>query len=357
MKQLQNIIQARLNQLVNDGIERGTQVALYYRGELVVDAFAGVANIETGAKVTNETLFPVFSTTKGMVATIIHRLAERGLLEYDQPIAEMWPEFAAHGKEAITIRQSLNHTSGLPLVPLGVGVEEINNWDLMCRKLADSSPVSAPNERTQYHAITYGWILGEVACRATRRTFPQLWHDELCAPLGTEAEMFCGLPAECEPSVAYLEEPNPPIHESPAEPTPEAVPFWVWPLSAWMNRPEAHRACIPASNGIMTARAIAKHYAALLPGGVDGVELLPPSRIQTILSPQPPRQFAEEGDEGFSMGYGKFGAVAFGHDGYGGSVGIGSPSQGWAFAFTRNRLSDHESFQPLLDESLKLLNL
>ena len=168
--------------------------------------------------------------------------------------------------------------------------------------------------------------------------------------------MFCGLPAEREPSVAFLEEPNPPRPEPPEEPTPQAIPYWVWPLSTWMNRPESHLACIPASNGIMTARAIAKHYAALLPGGVDGAELLPPTRVQTILQPQPPRQFVEEGDEGFAMGYGRF-DNAFGHGGYGGSVGMACPSQYHAFAFTRNQLSDHNSFQLLLDELKKMLSV
>ncbi|BCM92535.1 hypothetical protein IAD21_04417 [Abditibacteriota bacterium] len=183
MNILQNRIQHLLDQLVAEGTERGVQVALYLHGQLVVDAYAGVVNANTGEKVTNETLFPVFSTTKGMTATIIHRLVERGLFDYETPIASLWPEFAAHGKEGITIRHALNHTSGLPLMPLDVGREELNDWATTCQKIADLAPVSAPGERTEYHAITYGFILGEAACRVTGQTFPQLWHDELVAPL------------------------------------------------------------------------------------------------------------------------------------------------------------------------------
>ncbi|BCM92536.1 hypothetical protein IAD21_04418 [Abditibacteriota bacterium] len=115
-----------------------------------------------------------------------------------------------------------------------------------------------------------------------------------------------------------------------------------------MNKPESRRAVIPASNGIMTARAVARHYAALIPGGVDEVELLPSARVQTILAPQPPKIQEEEG-EGFFLGYLKFGA-AFGHPGYGGSIGMANPAEGWAFAFTRNRFSEYNSSQLILDE-------
>ncbi len=351
MTELQTRIQSLLDQFVADGTERGAQVAIYKDGQLVVDTCAGIANVHTGEKVTTQTLFPVFSTTKGMTATIIHRLAQRGLLDYDTPISALWPEFAAHSKETITIRHALNHTSGLPHMPLGMSREELSDWATICQKIAELMPISAPGERTEYHAITFGYILGEVASRASGRTFPQLWHDELCAPLGVENEMFCGLSANHKGTVAWLEEPNAPRPEPPSQPTGEAIPFWVWPLSDWMNTPEAQQSVSPASTGIMTARAIARHYAALVPGGVDGIELLPPARIQTALAPQPPTHNPEEAP--FALGYARIG-TAFGHGGYGGSLGMADPENNWAFGFTHNLFTEQQSVQAILHEVEKL---
>ncbi|RYX82237.1 class A beta-lactamase-related serine hydrolase [bacterium] len=349
MNNLQHRIQHLLDQLVADGTERGVQVALYFQGQLVVDAYAGVANINTGEKVTSQTLFPVFSATKGMAATIAHRLVERGLFGYETPIATLWPEFAAHGKEGITVRHALNHTSGLPLVPLDVTPADFNDWDSMCRKIAAMKPISAPGERTEYHAVTFGHIVGEVACRATGKTFPQLWHEELTLPLHLGNEMFCGLPENVSVPVAWLEEPEPPCPEAPAEPTAEAIPFWIWPLSDWMNKPESQRAVVPASTGIMTAHALARHYAALLPSGVEGVELLSPARLQTVLAPQPPTQKRDDNDDGFFLGFAKFNG-GFGHPGYGGSLGLANAEEGWAFGFAHNLFTESKSSQLILDE-------
>ncbi|HVA88709.1 MAG TPA: serine hydrolase domain-containing protein, partial [Chloroflexota bacterium] len=114
MEELQGRVQALLEELVDSGAERGLQVAIYHGEQLVVDAWAGVADPATGRPVDGDTLFTVFSTTKGIVATLIHILVERGLLDYDAPIARYWPEFGAHGKEGITVRHALTHTAGIP---------------------------------------------------------------------------------------------------------------------------------------------------------------------------------------------------------------------------------------------------
>jgi CubicO group peptidase (beta-lactamase class C family) len=353
--QLQKAIQNLLDEMVSQGRERGVQAAAYFRGELVVNAFAGVANYETAEPVTSETLFPVFSTTKGVVATVIHRLAERGSLDYDAPITAYWPEFGAHGKTGITVRHALNHTSGIPYMPLGVGLSQICDWDFMCDAIADLEPASAPGERVEYHAVTFGWILGELARRVDGRSFPELMKQEICAPLGIQT-MFCGLPAELESSVAVLEEPNAAPMEVLAEPTPQAIPSWITPLAQWMNRSDARRACIPASNGIMTADAVARHYAALLPGGVDGVELLPPARVEVACA----REQVGTGEEvsgrglGYQVGVLPSTPAAFGHGGYGGSLGFADPESGWAFGFTRNRFSDVNSAQIIWEEIRRL---
>ena len=346
---LQDTIQNLLTTLVTEGKERGAQVAVYVDGKLVVDAWAGVADVRTGAPVDGDTLFPVYSTTKGIVATVIHLLAERGQVEYDQPIARYWPEFAANGKEAITVRHALAHTSGIPYMPTGVDHEQLCDWTTMCRLIAELKPAWPPGEKMFYHPVTFGWILGEVARRVDGRPFQPFIEEEICRPLGFTT-MFAGIPAELEPRVAFLEEYYEPV--PPPENPPPAAPFnpaeqgispCMNPLHEWMNRSDARRACIPASNGIMTTRAIARHYAALLPGGVDGIELLPPERIRLATQRQIPREGIVEGVtpcKGLGYGLGDGGSpTGFGHGGYGGSAGYANPPYRLAVGVTRNRFS------------------
>lgn len=346
MNDLQTNLQFLLDQMVVSGQERGVQVAIYFRGELVADAFAGTADARTGVAVSGETLFPVFSTTKGMVATIIHRLVERGAFGYDTPIAALWPEFGAHDKQNITLRHALNHTAGLPVMPRGAGEKDILNWELMCALVADMKPKSAPGERVEYHAITFGWILGEFARRATGQPFPELLHQEICAPLGLHT-LFTGVPAALDSSVAWLEEPKAAVSAPASE--PEAIPSWIYPLGDWMNRRDTRRACLPASNGVMNARAVARHYAALLPGGVDGVELLPPTRVLEATAPQ--KRPHDEEPSSIALGY----MISpsddtFGHPGYGGSFGLAHPVEKWAIGFTRNRFGESDCGHQVLEQ-------
>ena len=355
MKKIEQTIPSLLDQFIAEDSERGVQVAVYLQGELVVDAAAGIADPATGRRVTGDTLFPVFSTTKGIAATLIHLLVERGKIAYDTRLAEVWPEFAAHGKDGITLRHALNHTAGIPNMPTGIGHFELCDWKMMCAAIADLKPISPPGMEYAYHAITYSWTLGEVARRVDGRTFQQLLHDEICVPLAMTTEMFAGIPDEVEPRVAMLEadidlSANQPL---PHDATPQAIPALVQPLHAWMNRPDARRACIPASNGIMTARAVARHYAALLPGGVDGVELLPPERIRLATEPQwPGHHKTGEPPPGHRLGYGvgtPFSATSFGHGGYGGSIGFADLEHGLAFGFTRNRFTNDASLSRIVE--------
>jgi CubicO group peptidase (beta-lactamase class C family) len=354
MKKLQPAIESLLNRLVAEGEERGLQVAVYHRGELVVDASAGVADPATGRCVDGTTLFPVFSTTKGITATLIHLLVERGQVAYETPIADVWPEFAAHGKETITLRHALDHTAGLAHMPAGIGHAELCDWETMCRAIANLKPVAPPGGPMVYHAMTYGWILGEVARRVDGRSFSRLLQDEINVPLGLEGELFVGIPDEAEPRVALLEASTAPFVQEPMpnDATLLAIPMLVQPLHAWMNRSDARRSCSPASNGIMTARAIARHYAALLPGGVDGVELLPPSRVR--LATEPEQKEPTQGEPprnqrlGYTVAY-PFSPRAFGHNGYGGSVGCADPIHHLAIGFTRNRFASIKSWPQILE--------
>jgi len=342
---VQGAVTDLFERLIAENKERGLQAAVYYRGELLVNAAAGVADAARGNAVTTETLFPAFSCGKGVTATIIHRLVERGVLAgYDQPVADVWPEFAANGKAGVTLRQVLDHTAGLQLVPVSVGFGMLGNWDAVCAEIAARAPAWTPGSQRDYQAITQGWILGEAACRATGKTFEQLLEEEIRAPLGVRG-IFMGIPDEVESRVAVLEEIGP-VQAFPAVDYPQAIPNWVQPLYAWMNRPDVRRACVPASNSIVTAHDLARHYAALCPGGVDCVELVTPERMAQVVTVQDQAVPTTMGLRGLGFGLGGEDSVmgrrttCFGHGGFGGSLGFGDLDNRLAVGFVRNRLRD-----------------
>jgi len=341
---VQNEVQQLFDRLVAEDKERGLQAAVYFRGKIVVNAWAGVADPARGVAVTADTLFPIFSCGKGVTATIIHRLVERGVLAYDQPIASVWPEFAANGKAGVTLKHVLNHTAGLHLMSPKLGYGKLCDWDAMCTEMAAMTPAWAPGSQREYHAITQGWILGGAACRATGKTFEQLLEAEIRAPLGLK-NTFMGIPDAVEPRVAILEEIGP-AGDFPVVDYPQSIPNWVQPLYAWMNRADVRRTCIPASNGIMTAHDLARHYAALCPGGVDGVELLSPARMARALGQVDTSIPTAMGPRGLGYGLGEEGAAmgrrptCFGHGGHGGTLGFADLDHSLAVGFARNRLRD-----------------
>jgi len=180
--------------------------------------------------------------------------------------------------------------------------------------------------------------------------------EEVCRPLGIEEDMFCGIDDGAEPRVATLEEIFGADYAPPAadDPTPRDVPGWMLPLYATMNRADVRRACIPASNGIMTAHALARHYAALLPGGVDGVELLPPGRLRAATERQRGTDDPPQNPSIRCLGYlcefyeGRI--TGFGHPGYGGSIGYAVPEHRLAVGFTKNLYSPAAAHEQILRE-------
>lgn len=344
---VQSTVQTLLDDLVSSGAERGVQAAAYLDGKLVVDAWAGVADTETGKPVDGDTLFTVFSSTKGVTSTVIHLLAERGVLDYDAPIATYWPEFAANGKERVTVRHALTHAAGIPQRPTSVSPTD---WEGMCREIAALTPLWEPGTQHGYHAGTFGWILGETARRADGRPIQQIVAEEIAHPLGISDALFFGISDDAESRVATLEN-DASIMNAPAA-SPDSLLGRAMPNSkeyyAFYNTPEARRAVQPAGGGIMSARALARHYAALIGNGVDGVRLLPPERVCTATALQ---TNAKDVVLGLPMrrglGYMLGGTAspmseritAFGHAGYGGSIGFADPEYRFAFALTKNRLA------------------
>jgi CubicO group peptidase (beta-lactamase class C family) len=343
-------VQKVLQRLVDSGDELGLQVAAYHNGELVIDTWAGVADESTGRKVDGDTLFTVFSTTKGVTATAVHILAEKGKVDYDAPIAKYWPEFAANGKAKATVRHGLTHAVGIPMMPDGVTPEQMCNWDWMCKQLAAMAPAWEPGTKTGYHAYTYGWILGEVIRRVDGRPIAKFVQDEICKPLGI-TDIYMGIPDSVEGRVATLKNAPPPPNMPPRTPMQQrSIPDAVGTTGAVFNRKDVRRASIPGAGGIMSARALAKHYAVLAGFGTLGkVKLMSKHRVEQARSVQWDTTDVSSGMLALrGMGYFLGGGQApspmgtsrntFGHPGAGGSIGFADPENKLAVGFTKTLL-------------------
>ena len=340
----------------------GAAVCLYQHGRPVVDLWGGVADPETGRPWTRDTLQLVYSATKGATATAVHMLAQRGELDLDAPVAKYWPEFAANGKADIPVRWLLSHQAGLITLDQPVPLNEALAWHPIAAALAAQRPQWTPGTTHGYHGRTWGWLVGEVIRRVSDQTPGRFFADEIAAPLGLD--FFIGLPAEQRDRVSRMVYQRPAVDLTtvPAESVPEElrelVAAWRDPTS-FSNRayavtdpneidfdsPEVQAAELPASNGIGTARGLARMYAALI-GEVDGVRLLRPETLAAATKEQ-----AGGKDQvmlipsRFSSGYmlpteanPMTSPSAFGHTGRGGSLGFADLEHGIAFGYVMNNI-------------------
>ena len=349
---LQKEVQKALDELVESGAERGIQVAVYRQGKLVVDAVAGVADPESRRPVTSATPFYNFSICKAPASTLVHMLVERGKFGYDTQVVELWPEFAAHGKEKVTVRHVLTHTAGVPGIPLTTTPEDLCDWDKMCAAIADQELWWEPGTRIGYHAYTFGYIVGELIRRSTGKPISRVLAEEIAGPLGISEELYFGMPRSEQHRLARLEDaPMPPGFDMPEMPPDlpmfKAGPMSLMPTASLGNRPDILAADIPAG-GKTSARAIARMYAAML-GEVDGVRLISEKSLAEIMaSPvSGPDEVFMHGVTTWSLGYsvGIVGrepgtpSTAIGIGGSGGSFAFCDTATGIAFALTKNRLT------------------
>lgn len=346
----QKQVQEAIDQLVDSGAERGIQVAVYRGADLVVDAVAGIADPATGRPVTSDTPFYNFSIVKAAASTVAHVLAQRGLFEYDTPVVKLWPEFGAHGKQSVTVRHVLNHTAGVPGIPLDSTPEDLCNWDEMCAAIADEELWWEPGTKVGYHAYTFGYLVGEIVRRATGKRISELLRQEVSGPLGVANELYFGMPASEHHRLARLEDawsdPGAMPEMPPDLPMFKAGPMSLYPTAELGNRSDILSADIPAG-GKTSARAIARMYAALL-NEVDGVRLISPDRLReatAVSSSGPDAVFGMPTTWALGFSIGRLGSTpqesptAFGVGGAGGSFAYGDTATGIAFAVTKNRLT------------------
>lgn len=348
MADVQQRVQTLIDELTERDDERGLQVAAYFEGEPVVDAWSGVAEPDTGRLVDGETLFTVFSVGKGIAATAVHLLAERGVLDYDSPVSRYWPEFSVNGKEATTVRHVLTHSAGIPQLPEGATIADLCDWGQTCRAIAALEPLWEPGSKTGYHATTWGFLVGELVRRVDGRPFSQVVAEDICRPLGIDS-LYFGVTDAAAARIAQLEDGVQAAGQAVAPPNSLAARVMgsVPRTAAIWNRLDIRRACIPAAGGIMNARAIARHYAVLAHGELNGVRLLSSGQLRAATTMQTDAQDVVIGLPlpkalGYFLGgpMSEMGArrSAFGHPGTGGMTGFADPAHRFAFALAKNRL-------------------
>ncbi len=341
----------------------GAAVCVYYHGEKVVDVWGGRRD-RHGHAWNADTMSVSFSTTKGVVSTLLHIFADRGLVDYDAPVARYWPEFAQAGKERITVRQLLCHEAGLyPLRSRIDHVERMLDWDYMVDLLARSAPVHEPGKANGYHALTYGYLVGEIIRRVSGRSLQQALKEEIADPLQLDG-LYIGVPESELPRVAQL------FPAKQLQRSPESFKRVLRPLQRILSAfrapidlqrmadalvpngienfdfsaPHVVQQPIPAANGVFTARSLAKLYATLADGGSFGAtQLLSSATVHRLSEIQNRRiDLVVPLPMYWRLGYHRAATIrgtvhgGFGHFGFGGSGAWADPKRRLAVALTLN---------------------
>lgn len=324
--------------------ELGAAVSVHLDGRCVVDLWGGVADVATGREWAPDTLVNVWSTTKGVMALALARLVGDGRLSYDAPVARYWPEFAVAGKSSATVGEVLSHQVGLNGFAEDTTVEDFGDWDLVTGRLARQAPFWPPGTDTCYHAMTYGFLAGEIARRITGSMPRDLIADLLSRPFDLDLQL--GAAQEDWSRIAPLI--PPPASDAEVEIDPIALNSVINPALAGdtPNRADWRKAQIPAGNGHATARSLSQLWGAVANGGqLNAVRILSPDAIdglQVVRSERPDRL----------LGPGRWGAGvminrdglfgpgprAFGHCGWGGSFGYADPDLRIGVGYTPNRM-------------------
>ena len=329
------------------GLELGARITVVERGEVVADLWGGFADRARTLPFGPDTLTPVFSTTKAVAATLIARLVDTGRLSYDHPVAEVWPEFAAGGKAAVTVGQVMSHQAGLSGFPDRMEPTDWFDWDLICARLAAMTPLWPPGTASGYHPVTFGYLAGEIFRRVDGRSMGAALREDLAGPAGLD--LWIGLPDAEHGRVAELERPKSLPRFGEMNPAVKAAFLTPWSSPGGRGSAEWRRMEIPSANGHATAEALARLMGALADGGrLAGVQVLSPASVEAAAAERVAGRdlvlpFDLSWGAGFmrnppNFAYGP-GQRAFGHSGWGGSCALADPERGVGIAYVMNRQS------------------
>lgn len=355
------LIRDAFETVIADDVSSGAGLSIRRDGEIVVDLAGGVADARTNLPWTLATPSVIFSSTKGIMSVLIARLVRDGLLDYDRPVADYWPEFASHGKGHITVSDALAHRAGLSAPVVDWTVDDMLDWNRATTLLAEQEPLWDPGTAWSYHAITHGWLAGELVRRVSGSLPGDYLRDLVTSPLRVDA--WIGLPPEFTGDVAHMT-----VGKTLQKLTQQQSEQFrsgesVWPYRALtlggalpiglvgpddgFNRADLQASQIPGAGGIATAHALATIWSAVVTD-TDGVRLLDDSTIAAAAavqshgapffpSPAPwprwGRGFQLDSDARHYLG-----ESSIGHDGAGGQVAFADVENRIGFAFLTNRM-------------------
>lgn len=345
----------------------GGALCIYHHGEKVLDIWGGSRD-RAGTPWTADTLSLSFSTTKGIVATLLHIFASRGEIDYDAPVATYWPAFAQNGKAGITVRQLLCHEAGLyGIRRLVHDASEMRDWSHMLELLEKAAPMHEPGAGNGYHALTFGWLVGGLIEKVSGKPLAQVLREELSEPLQLDG-CYIGVPeselSRCADLIVPERKPRDPNRKPRRRKPPLAQQAVLAALRLsgfdpdtieeamvppgmgrfdW-NTADTRQACIPGAGGMFDARSLARIYAMLANGGeLDGRRLLAPGAVERFAQIQNTTRGAVIPlPMHWRLGYHRVFTTgprtprAFGHFGYGGSGAWCDPSRGLAVGYVVN---------------------
>src|SRR5258708_305757 len=353
--------------------EVGASVCITLDGETVVDLWGGMAHPDTQTPWGEDTVTLVWSATKGATALCAHMLASRGELDLDAPVTRYWPEFGQAGKEGMPVRMLLNHQAGLAPLRQPLPPGPFCDCDLMVSMLQKEEPSWNPGLMHGYHALTFGWLVGEVVRRVSGKSLGTFFREEVAEPLGLD--FWIGLPEEHRTRVSLIISADPPSPGEPLSPIYAALAdpaslqtLVIFNTAGYMipgpdgvfgyNLPAAHAAEIGATGGVIERLGLAGMYAPLANGGsLNGVRLVNRdilARMQSVSSASG-LDITLQAPSRFTLGYAKsidnrrvpsctkddsliLSEEAFGHPGSGGSIGFADPAARMSFGYLMNRM-------------------
>ncbi len=332
------------------GNELGASAAVTVDGAPVVDIWGGDAD-GAGRPWVEDTIVNVYSSTKTMASLCVLMLADRGKLDLDAPVADYWPEFAQNGKSGVLIKHVMSHTAGLPGFDPPLLPDDLYDWDKVCANLAAQAPWWEPGTAVGYHAVTQGFLQGELVRRVDGRTLGTFFREEVAEPL--HADFHIGMAAEHDPRVAELVPPKELLNDALAGAEPDSITARMIKGGPNLDATEPgtrewRAAEIPAANGQGNARSIARIHSVLACGGTLGdVRLLSPEMLTRVLETQikAPDIFMDAPAH-FGMGYGLAtdqmpfpNKRTFFWGGWGGSIAIIDMDARMSIAYTMNRMA------------------
>jgi CubicO group peptidase (beta-lactamase class C family) len=357
-------IQKTFQEIISEAPDSGAAVSIWHEGENVVNLWGGIANRDTKAAWVEDTKVVVFSSTKGLMSLALALLFQAGKFSYEDLVSKYWPEYQNAGKEKTTIGQLVSHQAGVPYFAEDIDQEQVINWDYMVSKIEQEAPLWQPGSAYAYHAITHGWLTGELVRRVSGMSPGEYLAREISAPL--YADTWLGLPLELEFEVApsYVHPELTSFFADLEKKNTGPGNFLIRSLTLGgafsinlvgknkdFNSLAVHAAEIPGAGGISTAYGISKIWSSVV-HQTDGVRLLSDESIAHVTKVQSegkPFTDLEPPYSKFGMGFQLDSAArryltnsSFGHDGAGGQCAFADPEHKIGFAFVTTEMRGGE---------------